>query len=456
MKKYYLGADVSKGYCDFILLDRDHNIVEQIFQLDDTAEGYSSLLKILKRYSSNANTIFIVGFESTGGYENRWIEAIASFCIDLKIKIARLNPTAVHASGKATLVKIKTDKSSALLIAKYLIRFEDKVKFIEGNNWYHLRQHWKYISVLKKQKVQLTNYLQGLLYNYNPSLIVYYRHPIPNWLLNVIEKYPTGHKLKNAKVKAFTRLPYINEDRAKSLKKNAKENLGLRSESAEIIIKNIIRQVKWLKAIIDEQTLLIEEYIDPESMDILTSFTGINKKSAIGLMVEIGDIDRFETDRKLTGYIGVHPVYRQSGDGTYGMHMSKQGRGQAKKILYMVTMSAIQKNNDIRLFYLKKQLQGKTKMVAIGACMNKILRIVFMMLKNKSKFLSTVDSETVKLYEDKLEKRISSDMKAHVARELKRKRIHQDFDSAAPISMTEHKKRKKYESYISKQRKDQS
>ena len=39
MKKYYLGADVSKGYCDFILLDRDHNIVEQIFQLDDTADG---------------------------------------------------------------------------------------------------------------------------------------------------------------------------------------------------------------------------------------------------------------------------------------------------------------------------------------------------------------------------------------------------------------------------------
>lgn len=136
--------------------------------------------------------------------------------------------------------------------------------------------------------------------------------------------------------------------------------------------------------------------------------------------------------------------------------MSRQGRGQAKKILYMVTMSAIQKNNDIRLFYLKKQLQGKTKMVAIGACMNKILRIVFMMLKNKSKFLSRVDSETVKQYEDKLEKRISSDMKAHVARELKRKRIHQNFDSAAPISMTEHKKRKKYESYISKQRKDQS
>ena len=93
-------------------------------------------------------------------------------------------------------------------------------------------------------------------------------------------------------------------------------------------------------------------------------------------------------------------------------------------------------------------------MVAIGACMNKILRIVFMMLKNKSKFVSKVDSETVKLYEDKLEKRIDGSMKAHVARELKKKRMHQNFDSTAPISMTEHKKRRKYESYISNQKED--
>jgi len=86
--------------------------------------------------------------------------------------------------------------------------------------------------------------------------------------------------------------------------------------------------------------------------------------------------------------------------------------------------------------------------------MNKILRIVFMMLKNKSKYVVEVDSETIKQYEDKLEKRKNSDMKAHAARELKRKRIHQNFDSVAPISMTEHKKRRKYESYISSQKKD--
>jgi len=75
------------------------------------------------------------------------------------------------------------------------------------------------------------------------------------------------------------------------------------------------------------------------------------------------------------------------------------------------------------------------------------------MLKNRSKYLAEVDSETVKQYEDKLEKRKNSDMKAHVAREIKRKRIHQNFDSVAPISMTEHKKRRKYESYIYQVRK---
>jgi hypothetical protein len=91
MKKYYLDAHKSKGYFDFILLDRNHNIVEQIFQLANTAEGYRNLLAILERYSNHANATFIVVFESTGGYENRWIDAINSFCVNLKIKAEKFH-----------------------------------------------------------------------------------------------------------------------------------------------------------------------------------------------------------------------------------------------------------------------------------------------------------------------------------------------------------------------------
>lgn len=79
MKRYYVGADVSKGYCDFIILDQNHKLIEQVFQLDDTSAGYNHLYKILKKYSTDDEAIIFVGFESTGGYENKWIDAIYSF-----------------------------------------------------------------------------------------------------------------------------------------------------------------------------------------------------------------------------------------------------------------------------------------------------------------------------------------------------------------------------------------
>ena len=40
MDTYYLGIDVSKGYADFMILDRTKQPVEDSFQLDDTFSGH--------------------------------------------------------------------------------------------------------------------------------------------------------------------------------------------------------------------------------------------------------------------------------------------------------------------------------------------------------------------------------------------------------------------------------
>ena len=47
MKKYYLGCDVSKGYCNFVILDQAKKIQEPDFQLDDTFEGHVELCRVI-------------------------------------------------------------------------------------------------------------------------------------------------------------------------------------------------------------------------------------------------------------------------------------------------------------------------------------------------------------------------------------------------------------------------
>lgn len=122
MKGYYLGGDVSKGYCDFILLDQSHRIVERNFQLDDTAQGHKVLtMKLISFLKENPQATLYVGFESTGGYENNWLHSLSKLSADYNVKVARLNSLGVSHHHKASLKRNSTDPISAMNIAEYLI-----------------------------------------------------------------------------------------------------------------------------------------------------------------------------------------------------------------------------------------------------------------------------------------------------------------------------------------------
>lgn len=60
----------------------------------------------------------------------------------------------------------------------------------------------------------------------------------------------------------------------------------------------------------------------------------------------------------------------------------------------MVALVALRHNNDIRRLYLRKCVEGKPSMVAICACMRKILVIIYSLLKNKEEFRSGYTKES--------------------------------------------------------------
>jgi len=153
----------------------------------------------------------------------------------------------------------------------------------------------------------------------------------------------------------------------------------------------------------------------------------------------VDGIDRFLGNKgvkKLASYFGLHPVYKESGDGVWGMHMSKVGRKAGRSILFMVAMSAIQNNKLIKELYEKSLQKGMCKMSSIGVCMHKIIRIVYGMLKNKTKFDYDIDKENQK-------KNVVS-TKAKI--NIKEKRRFQEYSGNAPVSRRELKKRKERKS----------
>ena len=50
MKSFYMGIDVSKGYADFMIINRQKKSVTKAFQLDDTFEGHQRLYNVISRF----------------------------------------------------------------------------------------------------------------------------------------------------------------------------------------------------------------------------------------------------------------------------------------------------------------------------------------------------------------------------------------------------------------------
>ena len=62
----YLGMDVSKGSCDFILLDSGKQPLEEGFALDDCTHGRKTLATLIDQWFSGGLTHLYCGVESRG------------------------------------------------------------------------------------------------------------------------------------------------------------------------------------------------------------------------------------------------------------------------------------------------------------------------------------------------------------------------------------------------------
>lgn len=435
-QQFFLGGDVSKGYSDFVIIDQQKQLVQENFQLDDTVDGHSLLYnQLYEFFSKHPDAELNAAVESTGGYENNWYNSLVRFQSSLRIRTARLNPEGVYNNNKASLVRTVTDKVSARSIAEYLIAHPEKVKYQQQDYWGPLRKQWTFVRLLTKQKSQLLNQLESLLYGANPEILKHCQDGVPQWVLKLLKKYPTAPQLARCRVKTLKRIPYVTEQRAKELIGNAKTSIASAVDpfTGQVIIATV-QHILQLEESVKKQVKIIADNFSMPEVALLKSFTGIGDYSAIGLMLEIQTVTRFSSAKKLSSFFGLHPVFKASGDGQSVARMSKKGRSEPRRILFMVALSAVKSNSLIVEIYQKHLAKGMERMAAIGICMHKILRIIYGMLKSNTTFDSAIDKKNQQRSARKLNKPVKD-----------KNRRYQEFDSNAPISKRQRQKRKEQE-----------
>lgn len=448
--KAFLGIDVSKGYADFLLLDQNKNILEDTFQLSDNQAGRLKLTQIIEHWFALGLEELFCGVESTGGYENNWFSHLQHLAKYQNLKITRLNPKGVKSVSEAALKRTITDAVSAENIAVYLIAFPEKIvysdKFIQLDSTFkEARQILTFKRMLIKQKVQLNNQLEKLLYQHFSEILVYCRNGMPNWLLELLVRYPSAKQVSRASEKMLIGIKGIGRNKAQAILRKVQQSNQSVSEQIKRLISETAKEIIHKKKLIEkEESALIKQYKGHDQVKLLCTIKGIGPNTAIGMLLEIEDINRFETSKQLSSFFGVHPVFKQSGDGNWGSRMSKKGRPEIRAALYMSCLTAIRSDENIKQQYARFRAKGMNHYQAMGVVMHKMLRVIFGVLKSQIAYNPKIDLQNIETASMKREETLLNIQKQKLEKKRKTERYNQG-DTDAPLSRIAAQKRKKQE-----------
>jgi transposase len=380
-----IGIDISKGRCDVAILNQSGTLLAGSGGYDDIRRDHERLRDVLLAlHDKHPEVRVVVGMEATGGLERNWMAFFRTEKRWEKFVFAhRLNPLAVKRYLESDLHRKADDASAALGIAQFVMEkhqerspapdaFDGKVAF------------YRVVRTQILRRTQTVQRLQSLLPAVHPGLVQYCRKGVPDWVLFVITRYPTAGKLTRAKAEKLADLPHVDLKRAQSLIEGAKESVAaLNDEGTALAIGAITDEIRDLDRRIDDGKERLKALLsDDPRVALLDSIIGIGTWSAIALSLEIGDVSRFATVRSLIAFAGLDPRTSVSGDGEVKHGISHRGNANIRATLFMVAQVALVHNPVIAAFYQRLTSGEKPKpgMVALTACMAKVLRIAYALL----------------------------------------------------------------------------
>lgn len=156
--------------------------------------------------------------------------------------------------------------------------------------------------------------------------------------------------------------------------------LALPEEERESV-DSALRQIEFLDQEIEAvERLIAAAALEWPEIKRLMTVPGVNVIAAATFMAAIGDIRRFESPRKLVGYLGLDPRVKQSGAAaaTHG-RISKQGSSPARHALVEASWSVVRQPGPIHAFYQRIRVR-RGHQVAIVAAARKLACLLWCLL----------------------------------------------------------------------------
>jgi len=288
--------------------------------------GYKSLIKWVLKVTKDSNVFYC--FENTGYYSLK----LALYLHSQAIVYVEESPLKIKRSSG--VVKEKTDRIDSSLIARYA---------------------WLYREELNPSRVKISSHLElGRLLALRDQLV----------------RNNAGLKGTLKELKVLLSSP-TTDCGCISLKRS---------------IDYLEKQVKAIETRIKD--ILSEDASMSKNYELLTSLKGVGLVVACQLIYHTGNFTRFDSWRAFSSYCGTAPFEHQSGTSIYRRKQCHYlGDRKMKSLLSMASVSAIQHDSELRLYYNRKLAEGKDKMLAINNVRNKLISRAFAVVKRGTPYV---------------------------------------------------------------------
>ncbi len=312
---YILGIDVAKLKLDCALQLPNHKFKNKRFA--NTPQGFAELSAWLALHGVDA---LHVCMEATGVY---W-EAVAEYLADTGVTVSVVNPAQIKSFAGAMLLRTKTDKVDARLIAEFCTSQRPAPWQAPPSSIRELR------ALVARREALMTMRIQ----EHNRLLVA------QTSVLKGIQAH----------------IEHLNQAIAE--------------------IETRIRQ-----RIHDDPDLKGQR-------DLLNSIPGLGDVTIpVVLAYYGGGALRFQSAKQAVAFAGLDPRQRESGSSVRGKpRLSKVGHSALRKALYMPAMVATTRTDWGKRFKARLAAAGKPPMLILGAMMRKLLQVAFGVLKSAKPF----------------------------------------------------------------------
>lgn len=158
---------------------------------------------------------------------------------------------------------------------------------------------------------------------------------------------------------------------------------GLMDKETRLLLEKAINNASRQIDRLSQKMEAIVERQHQQALANITSIPGIGKRTAISLIVISDCMQKFTNYKQLSAYIGLSPRIYQSGSSVRGKaRICKLGMSRIRALLYVCSWSAVKCNTACKQLYERLTGKGKAKKLALIAVANKLIKQVFSIVKN--------------------------------------------------------------------------